>query len=818
MNERLIVNPTESISYSRKKVDCCYHCGDKIESKPIIEANHNFCCEGCATVYLLLSEHNLCDYYDINQDRQSLKVDFESEKYSYLDLDEIRHKLVRYSDDHQERVYFYIPQIHCSSCIFLLENLNRLHPGFLNTDINFPKKELQISYDPSHVSLREVVELLAKIGYEPYLSLENLEADNKPKFRKDLLIKLGVAAFAFGNIMLLSFPEYLGASPEASDQLDIWFRYLALGLSIPVVFYCANSFFISAYKSLKKGILNIDAPIALAVGVTFLRSVYEVVVHQAPGFFDSMSGIVFFMLIGRYVQDRTYDWLHFERDYKSYFPLAVQTFINGSYEPKPIRALKKNDLIQIGHQEIIPADGVLARGTAYLDYGFVTGESEIVEKKIGQTLYAGAKHNGAPIEVQLLQKVSHSYLTSLWNKDIFKVEKQRRDLWLDKVSHYFTWLVILIATLTALFWLWKDSFMVLNTVTAVLIIACPCTLLLTASFTNGFVLNVFNKWGFYLRNASFLEVLAGPSAVVLDKTGTLTNPNDYRISYEGALLNSKIKSAIAKLTKISKHPLSKMLSSAFPLEKGEDNVLESFHEVPGAGTYGRVGKIDIRLGSASFCDQQEDKRRKGTKVYMCINGEFYGIFFLKQQYRLGIGQLFKRLQKFTSTYIISGDSDGDRHVLEEMTNGKTEMRFKQLPEMKLELIKELQVDGKMVIMVGDGLNDAGALRQSDLGVAVSNADNNFTPSSDAIIRSDQVPAFDRYITLAKKGRKIIAGCFAYSLLYNIMGLYFAVSGLLSPLLAAIIMPASSLSIIGASWALVKYHERKIFERKEDELK
>jgi Cu+-exporting ATPase len=798
---------TADTSIAQEKV--CFHCNDALPSRTITYDDHKFCCDGCAMVYQLLSKSELCDYYSIDPSQQRSKVEFDSNKYAYLELEEIQLKLIRYRDEHKVRVHFYIPKIHCSSCIYLLENLHQLDSGFLDSEINFPRKELNVLYDPSQLSLRDVVEWLARIGYEPYLSLDDME-QKKPKARKDTLIRLGVAAFAFGNIMLLSFPEYLGARPGASDQLDIWFRYLTLILSIPVVFYCAWPFFVSAWKSMRQGILNIDAPVALAIGVTFLRSAYEVLVNQAPGFFDSMSGIVFFMLIGRYVQDRTYEWIHFERDYKSYFPLAVQTWMEGRFQPKALKDLDKKDLIQIGNEEIIPADGMLTKGNASLDYSFVTGESEIVEKKPGDLLYAGARHHGAPIEMQLIQRVSHSYLTSLWNKDIFKQDKERRDKWLDMVSHYFTWLVIAIAAVTAIYWAFTDSSMILNTLTAVLIIACPCTLLLAASFTNGFVLQKLNTNGLFLRSATYLEILSRPDVVVLDKTGTLTNPGDFQVSYDGAALSPVLRQAVSHLAGQSRHPLSKMLHASLG-KPGDQFETMHFEEKSGAGIAAQVAGYSIRLGSAAFCDVKTVERRKGSAVFLSVNNTFYGVFYIRQHFRAGIAGMLSRIQKQADTHIISGDTDQDATIIRMISGEGIKMKFNQLPEQKLEWVHGLQTLGKRVIMIGDGLNDAGALRQSDLGVAVSNADHHFTPSSDAIIRADKLHIFDRFIRFALSGRAIISLCFGYSLIYNAVGIYFAVTGALSPLVAAIIMPASSLSIVGLSWILVQWKGKGLDE-------
>jgi len=788
----------------------CYHCHDLLPETPIVQDDKAFCCSGCATVFEILSQNDLCDYYALDSSLVGSKIAFDAEKFAFLELTEIQQKLIRYQDESQARVLFNIPSIHCSSCIYLLENLHKLDKGFLKTEINFPRKELTVIYNPAQLNLRKVVEWLARIGYEPYLSLKEMDGSDRPKESKETLIKLGVAGFAFGNIMLLSFPEYLGASPEASHDLDIWFRYIALALSVPVVFYAAGSFFTSAWKSLKHGFLNIDAPIALAVGVTFARSAYEVIVHGAPGYFDSMTGIVFFMLIGRYVQSRTYAKLQFERDYKSYFPLAIPVWREGEFVPVGLHDLVKNDRIKIANGELIPADGMVVKGNAYLDYSFVTGESDLVEKEPGQLVYAGARHRGDLIEIQLLQPVSNSYLTSLWNKDIFTHEKERRDKWLDNISHFFTWLVLLVAAGTAIYWAFNDPTMIMNTVTAVLIIACPCTILLTASFTNGFMLSAFSKKGFYIRSASFLEILSKPDCIVLDKTGTITNPADFEVGYEGHLLNEPQLLAIKALTERTSHPLSRILSLYLDGETANLSV-QKLEEIPGQGLRGIINDMQLIIGNAKITKAPRSQSGKGSEVHININDKHAGTFYIKQKYRSGIARMFKALQSIAQTWIISGDVDNEAKQLDILTEGKTKLLFNQLPDQKLEVIESIQKEGKKVIMVGDGLNDSGALRQSDFGIAVTASVHNFTPASDAIIRADMLSMLDRFIRFASMGRKIIAWCFGYSLIYNILGIYLAVNGLLTPLLAAIIMPASSLSIIFLSWLFVGFFNKKLLK-------
>ena len=276
---------------TQETVLSCYHCGEDCDI--IIKVHDkNFCCEGCRSVYEILNKSGMCDYYEIsNNPGVSQRIKVREDKFAFLDDKKIEASLISYTDEEQTHVTFYLPQMHCSSCLWLLENIHRLNNGVITSKVNFPRKEADIIFDPKKTSLRKIAELLTSIGYEPYISLNNL--DKKKKFYdRSKIFKLGVAGFCFANIMLLSFPEYLGIDDKEQGMVNI-FRYINLLLSLPVFFYSATEFYTSAWKSLKHRFLNIDAPIVLAVLVTFGRSVYEVLTDTGGGYFDSMSGIVF---------------------------------------------------------------------------------------------------------------------------------------------------------------------------------------------------------------------------------------------------------------------------------------------------------------------------------------------------------------------------------------------------------------------------------------------------------------------------------------------------------------------------------------------
>ncbi|MBS3739350.1 MAG: heavy metal translocating P-type ATPase metal-binding domain-containing protein, partial [Psychroflexus sp.] len=275
----------------------CYHCGDPCQPTDIEAYDKHFCCHGCKTVYEIFSENNLSCYYDLEDTPGQTPPEIEG-KYDFLDQAEIVEKLVEFNDGETQIVNLYIPHIHCSSCIWILENLNKLNPHISNSQVNFPKKTVQIQYNCAKTNLKAVVNLLTSIGYEPYISLEDMDKPDR-KIDRSLIYKIGVAGFAFGNVMFLSFPEYFEVSEFWLDQYKPVFRWLMFAFSLPVVFYAAQDYFKSAFSILKTKQLNIDIPIALGIATLFIRSTVEISFSLGSGFFDSLTGLVFFLLLGK---------------------------------------------------------------------------------------------------------------------------------------------------------------------------------------------------------------------------------------------------------------------------------------------------------------------------------------------------------------------------------------------------------------------------------------------------------------------------------------------------------------------------------------
>lgn len=772
----------------------CFHCGNEIIKKDeVIFDEKHFCCNGCKTVYEIFSQNDLSCYYDFQASPGATPQDIQG-KYDFLDNEEIVSKLLEFQENSTHIVSLYIPHIHCSSCIWILENLQKLQQGIVTSQVNFPEKKVRVTFNPEQTSLKKIVEMLCSIGYEPYISLENFD-EGKKKVDRTLIYKIGVAFFCFGNIMLLSFPEYFEVEEYWINQYRGFFRWLIFGLSLPTFIYSASGYYVSAWKSIKSGLLNIDIPIALGIVVMFIRSTVDIVFDYGQGFFDSMAGLIFFMLLGKLFQIKTYDFLSFERDYKSYFPIAVTKVLpDGTEEAVQVYDINKGDRLLIRNQELIPVDGILISEKASIDYSFVTGEAVPIEKKSGDKLFAGGKQLGKVIEMEVLFSVSQSYLTQLWSNDVFqkKVEQQHKTI-TDKISRYFTPALLLLAFVSFFYWIFIDVTTAFNVFTAILIVACPCALALTAPFTLGNVLRILGSRKFYLKNALVVEQLAKVDSIVFDKTGTITTNEKTSITYEGNELNDFELKLLKNVLRGSNHPLSRRLYDFIPNQ--EKMEVSSFEEIIGKGIFADIEGNTIKLGSSQFLKTMTENTHKKTKVHVKINGMYKGSYVFNNQYRKELEQLFEDLAKRYNLYVLSGDNDGERRILEKMLPTNTTLVFNQKPEQKLAYIHSLQQNGKNVMMIGDGLNDAGALAQSNVGISISENVNVFSPACDGILDATQFGKIAFFMRYAKNAMKTIYMSFGISLLYNVVGLSYAVTGNLSPLVAAIIMPLSTVTIV-----------------------
>lgn len=782
----------------------CYHCGNECVDETHQIDDKTFCCAGCKSVFQILSTNNLCSYYKYNQTPGQQQKSLISH-YEYLDEPSIVTQLIDYTDQERTAVTFYIPAIHCSSCIWLLEHLYKINQAVLSSRIDFLKKEVSITFQHKKLSLRQLVELLVSLSYEPLISLQDVVKEKRNSVNRELIKKIAVAGFIMGNVMLFSFPEYLGLS-SFEQQFKSLFGWLNLIFSIPVTFYCGWDFFTSAYAGLKNKNINLEAPLALIIAVLFLRTAFEVSTQTGPGFADTLSGLVFLLLMGRWLKQRTYYHLSFERDYRSYFPVAVTQLLNGLEKPIPIEKLAVGDRILVRNQELVPADAILMKGAGHFDFSFVTGESLPVDKVLGEVIYAGGRQMGEAVELEIIKPVAQSYLTRLWNNDHVAKTEHKIQNFNDSIARYFSAVVFALAFGAMAFWLFKaDTGKAWAAFTAVIIVACPCVLALSTPFTLSAVLGLFDKHQFYLKNTDVVEQLAKINAIVFDKTGTITSPKAANLTFSGALTEIE-KVQVASIARNSIHPLSREIINYLKVTRflGVDN----FQEFPGKGISGRVLDEYIQLGSASWLAHIPDAKEDTTTVHLQLNGVYKGYFKLQQVWRSNLKELLTTLKKTTNLHLISGDQATDASELAAIFPPESPLNFKQQPHEKELYIQQIQDKGQKVMMVGDGLNDAAALRASDLGIAVSDDINNFSPACDAILAGESLCKMPQFLAQAKDAIKTIKWSFAIATGYNTIGLYFAVQGTLSPLTAAVLMPISTITIITFTSISTHYFAKK----------
>lgn len=800
-----------------QEIGQCFHCG--IQARVAVRKdNRDFCCQGCLTVFELLKENGLESFYELAQPTGVPgRGKVEASRFRFVEEPAVRQQLVDYSDAQRTRVTFRLPAIHCIACVWLLEHLFRFHPALGHAQVNFPRKELAVTFDTGGIQLSEVMALLTSLGYEPELKLSDLQGGGRTALSKRLWLQLGVAGFAFGNTMLFSVATYLGLDSASGPGFRRLVGLISLLLAIPVVVYSALDYWRSAWTSLRQRLLNIDVPIAAGMAALFAQSSYDVLTGRGEGYFDTLCGLLFFLLCGRLFQQKTFDRLAFDRDYRAFFPLAVTRLgPGGEEELVAVSELRSGERLRIRHGELIPADSQLVGGAALIDYSFVTGESEPVENEPGAHLYAGGRQMGGAIEVLTVKGVSQGYLTSLWNQEAFRKKEGPESLHTltNRYSQRFTRIVMGIALGAALYWALVQPALSLKAFTAVLIVACPCALALAAPFTLGTAQRLLARRGVFLRNTAVLERLAATDTVVFDKTGTLTR-RDGALTFEGAPLTASERRWIHAVARQSIHPQAVRIAAA--LAGAGPAASTGFRETAGQGMEGEAEGHTLWIGSAEYlrsrgaqpgpnepaCSPPGELPR-GSAVHVAIDRQHRGCFQLSSALRSGTDGLLAELQGQFELALLSGDNDRDRDRFRRWFGPAAELHFQQSPLEKLARIRQRQQAGRTVLMVGDGLNDAGALQQSDVGVAVVEDLSAFSPASDVILSAERVGELGRVMRFSRISVAVVRASFLISAVYNVVGIAIAARGLLAPVICAILMPLSSVSVVAFACAATRW--------------
>jgi len=798
----------------------CRHCGEPCAgaADALITADGAFCCRGCETVFALLQAHDLDGFYacdvppGVSQKQATAR---DRSRFAALDEPSVAARLVVFNDGARARAALHVPGIHCASCVWLLERLWRIDPGVERTEVDLLRRTVLVDYRPGATSLRRIAEHLADLGYEPAVTVEDVAAA-APASKRRLYLQLGVAGFAFGNIMLFSIPRYVNGAP-----LDAGFQRLFDGLNVlfalPVLFFSASDFFRSAWNALRTRTMALDVPIALGLLALAGRSFFDIALGRGEGFLDSFAGLVFFLLIARLFQQKMFERIAFDRTYRSFLPLTVHVERDGVLTPVPLERLRAGDCIAVRAQEIVPADALVLDAPGTIDYAFTTGEATPVAVAAGDTVRAGGRVAAATMRLRITREVSHSDLARLWQNPVFARPKRR---WLSNVNAtfgaWFTGAAVLLATAGAIAW-WPDSAAAVSVATAVLIVACPCALTMSAPITLGTAAALLGRRGLYLKDPAVALDLSRIDTVAFDKTGTLTSALE-QPSLEIHGVGGASWRHVRALAAVSTHPASRAIAGADPMDAADvtdagDRIRSAGRPVdvveePGRGIRGIVDGRTVAIGSSAFIAAATGAIPFGPDhATFVVAGKERGWVRISTAARPGVEDAARALAEAHDLFLVSGDHHVEQTRWERLFGSR--MRFRQSPDDKLSFVRAAREEGRRVMMVGDGLNDAGALAAADVGMAVSDGTACMAPACDAVIDGRHLVDLPRFLCYARRARQVVMLCFAVSIAYNAIGLTFALRGALTPLAAAILMPVSSLTIIGLSSGAMRWSARRL---------
>ena len=736
----------------------CHFCKQPIS--PGLEINRQsevYCCSGCVTADAML---NLS-----TQVGPGPKV---LQRYAHFVVAGKAECIVMYHTEHAAWEVL-LPSIHCTSCLILLERMSEWLDGVLDVRVDFSSKRATLQFNPSRLSITLLAAWLDYIGYPPSLLTE------QERKHRDFS-KLGIAGFAMGNAMMSAFPEYFGLDAHGHSGLLMLFRWSTAVFATLSLAVAGRDYLKNAFKAIRAQQWSLDIPIAIGMMALWMWSAYEVLAGRSGGYFDSLSGLIFFLLLGKLLQERTYAAFSFERTVNDFLPLSV-------YSHRTECFLRLDQLVP-GDSIVIPESGIIPLTVAVvdpctIDYSFLSGESTPVQLEPGQMAYQGGQVLQGSVTGRVLENASHAAASDLW-----KEEDLGTTGWVSaSVTAWFTSAVLTLSVLGGAGWYFFAPERAVEIAVSVLIIACPCALSLAAPFSYGTASALLAQRKLYFKSGRAIADFAEIRVVMWDKTGTLTQK---QLAHNALDLDPLDAVAIRKITGASLHPIAQSLFAALPLAADEtDYKIIYVRENTGNGLVakGRDG-VSWRIGNGQWLGQPPGP------TYIEKNGEIIGAFTPEWTYR-PLSRMFKSLKEMgISSVLISGDQP---RVLPQgwLEYFGDQRHFSCTPQQKRELVERHQ----HTAYLGDGLNDVEAIDAATVGIAVVENVLGYFPRGKGIIFAESLPKLPAFLRYAKQMKRWTKAAYVLSLLYNIAGITFSLSGFLSPVIAAILMPLSSITVV-----------------------
>lgn len=819
--------------------ESCFHCGQGIEKGALViqsikGVERDFCCHGCAGVCDAIYDAGLESFYRRTPEGDLLSPPPPPNKDAdFYDYDEVQSQYV--GDLGQQREITLISEaIHCAACIWLIEHTLAKLDGVKMAKVNFTNKQIKLRWNNDQIKLSEIIQELNRVGYDasPYDASSSEEAYRKAN--RDLLYRLGFAGFAMMNVMWFSVALYSGADQDA--EFRHYFHWIEFIIATLTLLYSGKPFLAGAWTSLKSRTVGMDVSISLGILTTYFYSLWVTidVTHSGNVYYDTMIDFMFLLLIGRYLEaiskNKAIDSTRRLMDLQP--KVARAKLENGHVEVVPVRKLKPGDQVLVRPGDQIPVDGMVVEGQGSVNESMLSGESREVFKKTHAKVAAGTLNLDGALTIQvetilqdtMLGKIVHMVEDAQGSKAPIQCTAER-------IMPWFVSVVIALATLSFVYWIFNADFeTAMIAFTAVLIITCPCAFGLATPMATAVASGVSAQNGILIKNGAVLEILNDVKHFVFDKTGTLTKGQMHLKSYhfEQGIDEATVLSDLVKIEFHSEHSLGqavvRSLQEANPEFKTMDMKVDLFQAHAGKGVESKLAGRHYRIGTSDWLtkfgltlppglvDLEAEKARLGqTSVWVSCDDVMIGILFLEDELRDDAAEMMARLRERGITVTLLS---GDRQVVAETVAarlGGMEVIAEVLPEDKHDVIRRLQSDGRLVAMVGDGINDAPAMARANVSIALGSGTDVSMDCADIVLLNNELLAVDTAVDLSIRTLKTIKQNITSSIIYNVTLVPLAMAAMLTPLIAAITMPLSSLVVIGNAARIRTFFNKKAIQ-------
>lgn len=797
----------------------CFHCGLPIPAGFNYHAHHDgaerdFCCLGCQSVCSAIYEAGLQSYYKRTPEGQLLAPPPEPPKdIEIYDIDEVQQEFITCSGDLRD-IHLLVEGIHCAACVWLIERGLKREQGVQFANVNLAAKRVHLRWDNSQNKLSNLIRALSKIGYSavPY-DPESAEGVIK-KANRSMLFRLFFAGFAMMNLIWISIALYSGAD---KGEFREFFHWMGFALATPTLVYAGYPFYRGALGGLRAWRLTMDLPIAIGLSVTYLYSTYITVMPNVVGevYFDTVTNLIFVILIGRYLEGMfRHQALSATKRLMELQPRVATVMQDGKEQIIPIRGIKLGDIVLIKPGYKVPVDGIVVEGHSTIDESMLSGESVPVSKSVGAKVSSGTVNvNGA-----LLVEVSTTLQNTTLAKIIRLVEEAQSSKapiqrLADTIVPWFVLVTLLSAALTFFIWDSKSFEIALMAATSVLIITCPCALGMATPMSIAVASGLGAKYGILVKNGLVLETLSKVNHFVFDKTGTLTEGkmSVATMRTSSNMTEVDIMRIAAAVERYSEHAAAKAIIN--DAEARQLNYLDvsvnEFHATAGLGVAAMVNSETVLLGSAEWLTRNnitlnaelqsqvhELEAQAMSCVYCAIGGMHVAVLALADKLRSDAQQLVNELRAAgISMTLLSGDRKVVAEAIARQLGGM-DVIAEVLPQDKDQVIQRLQQEGKVVAMVGDGINDAPALIRADVGIALGSGTDVSVESADIVLMHNGLDKVRLATQLSRRTLRTIKQNIGLSFVYNAIMVPMAMMAKVNPLVAAITMPISSLVVIG----------------------